>query len=65
MIMSGQQMTERPTPDALHAMRTMADALAQMAEDRAHSWKDLPGDVALQSFAQAVRKANRELLADG
>lgn len=58
-------MSERPTPDVLHAMREMTDTLAQMAEDQAGSWKDAPGDVALQSFAQAIRRANRELLSDG
>lgn len=57
-------MSERPDPVIVDAMRKVSGKLADMAEAEADDWKDVPGDVALRSFAEAIRRTIRGALCD-
>lgn len=39
-------------------IRQTGDHLATVAEERAHFYADVPGDVALRMFAEAIRRTN-------
>lgn len=40
------------------AMKILAEAIAQLAEESAEAWKDVPGDVALRALAKSIRNTN-------
>ena len=39
-------------------MMKMAEAIAVMAEEQAPNFENIPGDVALRMFADAIRRTN-------
>lgn len=47
------------SPEVIAKLRQMAECLAVMADECAEKWKDVPGDVALRMFAEAIRRTNK------
>ena len=46
------------SPEVIAKLKHMAECLATMADECAEKWKDVPGDVALRMFAEAIRRTN-------
>jgi hypothetical protein len=46
-------------------MKKLAEEVANLAEREADSFRNVPGDVALRMFADAIRKTNRATFSDG